>query len=215
VNTDIYAFVALVLQASKALNITIPGCEKYNVPTGNITLTGSNSPPTLVSYSPEAITGSDDFVDGDATIKDVFDVIVDITRDITPTFGAVWSLGYSTYNWPVRSVERVPPYSPKKLKIPVLVIGNTADPITPFVSAKKTADLLGDNAFLVEQLGFGHTSLAQSSACTFGIMAGYFVNSTLPEGRSVQCPVDNPDLFPPLNGTTTTAKRSNILRRWW
>ena len=84
-NTDIYAFVALVLQASKALNITIPGCEKYNVPTRNITLNDSNSPPTLVSYSPEAITGSDDFVDGGVTIKDVFDVIVDITRDITPT----------------------------------------------------------------------------------------------------------------------------------
>ena len=44
VNTDVYAFVDLVLQASKALNITIPGCEKYNVPTGNITL---NFPPDL------------------------------------------------------------------------------------------------------------------------------------------------------------------------
>ena len=94
VNTDVYASVALVLQASKALNITIPGCEKYNVPTGNITLNGSNSPPTLVSYSAEAITGADDFVDSGATIKDVFDVIVDITRDITPTctFSAVSSL---------------------------------------------------------------------------------------------------------------------------
>ena len=33
-NTDIYAFVALVLQASQALNITIPGGKKYNIPTG-------------------------------------------------------------------------------------------------------------------------------------------------------------------------------------
>lgn len=86
-NTDVYAFVALVLQASKALNITILGCEKYNIPTGNITLndSGSNSPPTLVSYTSEAIVGADDFVDSGVTIKDVFDVIVSITRDTTPT----------------------------------------------------------------------------------------------------------------------------------
>ncbi|KAF9793477.1 hypothetical protein BJ322DRAFT_131400 [Thelephora terrestris] len=35
-----------------------------------------------------------------------------------------------------------------------------ADPATPFANAQKTADLLGDNAFLVEQLDFGHASLA-------------------------------------------------------
>jgi hypothetical protein len=29
------------------------------------------------------------------------------------------------YGWPIRSVEQLPPYSPKQLKYPVLVIGNT------------------------------------------------------------------------------------------
>jgi hypothetical protein len=32
---------------------------------------------------------------------------------------------YSSYGWPVRSVERLPPFSLKQLKHPVLVIGNT------------------------------------------------------------------------------------------
>lgn len=32
---------------------------------------------------------------------------------------------YDLYGWPVRSVERLPPYSPKQLKYPVLLIGNT------------------------------------------------------------------------------------------
>ena len=31
---------------------------------------------------------------------------------------------YSSYDWPVRSVERLPPYTAAKLKYPVLVIGN-------------------------------------------------------------------------------------------
>jgi hypothetical protein len=105
-----------------------------------------------------------------------------------------------SYSWPIRSVEQLPPYTPAKLKIPVLVIGNTvrlffpstesfprtdpivlsqADPITPLVSARKTANELGDNAFLVEQLGFGHSSLAQTSSCTLNIVSNYFVNSTV------------------------------------
>ena len=41
------------------------------------------------------------------------------------------------------------------------------------------ANLLGDNAFLIEQLGFGHTSTSQPSSCTTGIMANYFINSVV------------------------------------
>lgn len=210
VNTDVYSFVALVLQAAQALNITVPGGRKYNVPIGNFTISDiiGTSTPTLASYSSVAISGADDFNDGSVTIKDIFDIIVRNTREVTPTFGTAWSLGYNSYKWPVRSVERLPPYTPAKLKIPVLVIGNTADPITPFASAQKTANLLGDNGFLVEQLGFGHTSLAQSSSCTLGVMLRYFANSTLPKGRSVQCPVDDSNLFPALNGTTGATKTS-------
>jgi hypothetical protein len=53
------------------------------------------------------------------------------------------------------------------------------DPITPFASAQHAATLLGDNAFLVEQLGFGHSSLAQVSSCTVGVVAAYIENSTV------------------------------------
>ena len=34
-------------------------------------------------------------------------------------------LSYNSYRWPVRSVERVPPFNPTALKTPVLVIGNS------------------------------------------------------------------------------------------
>ena len=84
VNTDVYAFVALVLQASQALNITLPGGQKYNVPSGNISI-GDTIPLTLVSYSQAAISGADDFADGGVTAKDLFDVIVNNTREVTPT----------------------------------------------------------------------------------------------------------------------------------
>lgn len=99
--------------------------------------------------------------------------------------------------WPVRSVEQLPPYSPKQLKYPVLVIGNTVrafranslscadhadfqlDPVTPLVNAEKVASLLGDDGFLIERLGFGHSALAQTSTCVLQAIAEYIVNSTV------------------------------------
>ena len=37
--------------------------------------------------------------------------------------------------------------------------------------------MLGDDAFLLEQLGFGHASVAQTSACTTSVIANYFANT--------------------------------------
>jgi hypothetical protein len=97
VNGDVYTYAALVLQAAQALNVTIPGGKKYNVPSGNITLnTGDASPPSLTSYTLTAISGADDFNDGSVTIKDVFDDVVNVTREVTPTCE---SLNY----WSIRS----------------------------------------------------------------------------------------------------------------
>lgn len=84
-------------------------------------------------------------------------------------------IGYLGYKWPTRSVERLPPFRHQKLRGRVLVMGNTVDPITPIVSARFVAELLGDQAALVEQLGFGHTTLAESSSCTDSIVADYIM----------------------------------------
>ena len=85
-NTDIYELVAFILQASQELNITVPGGKKYNIPTESVIInTGGTSPPTLTSYSTAAIIGADDFVDSGVTINSVFDTIVNVTREITPT----------------------------------------------------------------------------------------------------------------------------------
>jgi len=39
--------------------------------------------------------------------------------------------------------------------------------------------MLGDNAYLLEQLGDGHTSLAQRSSCTINVMLNYISSSTV------------------------------------
>lgn len=57
--------------------------------------------------------------------------------------------------WPIRAVERYSGPWNATLTDPILVIGNKADPITPFKDAKSVADMLGDSAILIEQDGFG------------------------------------------------------------
>lgn len=120
-NSYIYQLVAVVLQTAQAHNITVPGGDKYNVPSVNITdPTGPVDPGTvpasnLASYTTEAISGADDFRDGKTTVKDIFDIMVQTTRKVTSTcmslivgpcifvpltpfrsnkVGTVWSLGY-------------------------------------------------------------------------------------------------------------------------
>lgn len=89
-NSYVYQVVGSVLQAAHVHNITVPGGDKYNVPSGNFTVDspapiGANSATGLTSYTMTAIAGADDFVDSEMTIKDLFDIIVNNTRCVTPT----------------------------------------------------------------------------------------------------------------------------------
>jgi hypothetical protein len=86
VNGFLYEFVGLVLQASQAHNVSVPCGRKYNVPSEKITIddTVATYYPNMTSYTPAAIPGVDDFNDGSTTIRDLFDIIVEDTREVTP-----------------------------------------------------------------------------------------------------------------------------------
>ncbi|KAG8790262.1 hypothetical protein FRC12_012378 [Ceratobasidium sp. 428] len=107
--------------------------------------------------------------------------MVRVTREVSQMFGPRWGIaGFYCHHWPVRAVERFTGPWNSKLSNPILVIGNEADPVTPFRSAKAVADALGDSAILIEQDDYGHLSLAMHSDCTFSIVENYFLNNQLP-----------------------------------
>ena len=166
-NNEVYQLIGLIHQTALSHNVTLDGGVKINVPSGNFSFDKSRlgksgaALAALTSYSSAAIAGADNFNDDSATISDVFDTIVENTRDITPTckFSFVrsypfallirpkssWNrldhwvrasnhflrmrsddrLSYTSYGWPIRSVEKLTPYVPKKLTHPVLLVGNT------------------------------------------------------------------------------------------
>ena len=105
-----------------------------------------------------------------ATTKDVFNEIIRVSQTVSHKFGATFNARFFCHRWSSRAVERYQGPFNKKPKNVVLVIGNEADPITPFRSAKLVASqqYLGNSARLVQQWDFGHTSGAE---CKWSVCA--------------------------------------------
>ena len=90
------------------------------------------------------------------------------------------------------------------MKNPIIVIGNKADPATPFLDASRLAGWLGDSAVLVELDGYGHTSFQQFSTCIVDIVKNFFVKDARPTGRYTVCSL-NPDAPSPFPSNTTNS----------
>ncbi|KAL1757020.1 Alpha/Beta hydrolase protein [Schizophyllum commune] len=166
----------------------------------------------IPSHANEAILCSDVVDAGNMTMRDGFDAIVSASENVSSLFGPQWgNSGNACFAWPARAVERYTGPWDNKPKNRVLIIGNTADPLTPFKNAKLIADLLGDSAVLVRQDGFGHTSLAEQSSCTIGIINKYFTEGSTPEGDDTVCEIDDSVvLFPNSNVTQASVRRSTL-----
>ncbi|KAL8283847.1 hypothetical protein RQP46_005279 [Phenoliferia psychrophenolica] len=75
------------------------------------------------------------------------------------------------------------------LKTPMLIVSNTADPITPLTSGRELNNLMGPSSRLLIQNSPGHCSLGSVSHCTSGWYKDYFLNGKLPPDEFM-CEVD-------------------------
>ncbi|KAF5361716.1 hypothetical protein D9758_007284 [Tetrapyrgos nigripes] len=93
------------------------------------------------------------------------------------------------------------PVGAKNTSFPLLIIGNTADPITPLAAAKKTSSVFPGSVLLTLDSP-GHTSAFVPSNCTQQYIGAYFSNGTLPE-EGIVCSLDGglAGLFPSINDT--------------
>ncbi|KAH8111001.1 Alpha/Beta hydrolase protein [Phellopilus nigrolimitatus] len=98
-------------------------------------------------------------------------------------------------HWTARETERFTGPFNHTLKNEILVIGNTADPITPVQNARAVNEMMPQSTRLVIQDGSGHCSTAMSSLCTARTLRAYFLEGELPENGLV-CATDEV-LFPP------------------
>ncbi|MBB5633554.1 pimeloyl-ACP methyl ester carboxylesterase [Cryobacterium mesophilum] len=96
-----------------------------------------------------------------------------------PTFGPQMSYGgTSCDDWPFKATRvRGPIHAAGSA--PIIVVGTTNDPATPYQWAKNLASEL-DNGHLVTYHGEGHTAYNKSNACVNNAVDQFFVSGTVP-----------------------------------
>jgi pimeloyl-ACP methyl ester carboxylesterase len=96
-----------------------------------------------------------------------------------PTIGPYFGYGdISCATWPYKTtVQRGPVHAPGTP--PIIVVGTTNDPATPYVWAQNLAKEL-DSGHLVTYHGQGHTAYNKSNSCVNDAVDNYFVHGTVP-----------------------------------
>ncbi|MFC8921218.1 alpha/beta hydrolase [Cellulosimicrobium sp. NPDC057127] len=97
-----------------------------------------------------------------------------------PTMGSFFAYGGLTcVDWPYPAVEQEFDVAASGAA-PIVVIGTTNDPATPYVWAEGLAKTL-DSGVLVTYEGEGHTAYGRSNACVGDAVDAYLVEGTVPE----------------------------------
>ena len=86
--------------------------------------------------------------------------------------------------WPVLAADRYTGPWNRRTANPILVVGNTVDPATPYQGSIAMAHDLAD-ARLLTVNGYGHTALGNPSGCVNQIEDKYFVTGALPPPGTV------------------------------
>lgn len=100
-------------------------------------------------------------------------------RELSPTFGQFLAYGEIICDeWPVPATGDAQPLRAQGAA-PILVIGTTRDPATPYVWAESLADQL-ESGILISFDGEGHTAYGRSNDCVEGAVDGYLLRGELP-----------------------------------
>lgn len=103
----------------------------------------------------------------------------------SPTFGRFLAFGEVTCGlWPVEPVRPEEPIAASGAA-PVLVVGTTGDPATPYQWSQALAEQL-DSGRLLTWEGEGHTAYARASACVDAAVDAYLLEGVLP-GEGATC----------------------------
>ncbi|GAA3820106.1 alpha/beta hydrolase [Streptomyces phyllanthi] len=108
-------------------------------------------------------------------------------RKISPVFGEFlgWDTAGWCHDWPVPGQFDTPEVSAPGAA-PVLVVGNTGDPATPYEGARRMADELGEDVGVeLTWEGEGHGAYGSGSDCVDSTVNAYLLKGTVPEDGKV------------------------------
>jgi pimeloyl-ACP methyl ester carboxylesterase len=106
---------------------------------------------------------------------------------ISPVFGDFmgWDTAGWCHDWPVAGQHDTPEVSAPGAD-PVLVVGNTGDPATPYEGARRMADELGRGVGVeLTWKGEGHGAYGSGSDCVDSTVNSYLLDGTVPKDGKV------------------------------
>ncbi|GGS76061.1 alpha/beta hydrolase [Streptomyces violaceus] len=106
---------------------------------------------------------------------------------ISPVFGAFlgWDTAGWCHDWPVPGQHDTPEVSAPGAA-PVLVVGNTGDPATPYEGARRMADELGKGVgVMLTWRGEGHGAYGSGSDCVDSTVNTYLLDGSVPKDGKV------------------------------
>jgi pimeloyl-ACP methyl ester carboxylesterase len=106
---------------------------------------------------------------------------------ISPVFGKFlgWDTAGWCHQWPVPGQHDTPEVSAPGAA-PVLVIGNTGDPATPYEGARRMADELGKGVgVMLTWRGEGHGAYGSGSDCVDSTVNAYLLDGSVPKDGKV------------------------------
>jgi pimeloyl-ACP methyl ester carboxylesterase len=99
---------------------------------------------------------------------------------VSPVFGAVFAWGLlGCPDWPVRTSEPIPRIDAPGAA-PIVVVGTTGDPATPYESAVALADQL-ESGVLVTRVGEGHTGFGRGNRCVDDAINDFYAEHVVPD----------------------------------
>ncbi len=103
---------------------------------------------------------------------------------VSPVFGpvAAW-FPYSCSNWPVKRIQPQPDYAAKGAP-PIVVVGTTRDPATPYEQAVNLAKEL-DSGVLLSRNGDGHTAYDSGNSCIDDAIDSFLADGTVPANHTM------------------------------
>ncbi|WP_238154324.1 alpha/beta hydrolase [Ornithinimicrobium sufpigmenti] len=107
------------------------------------------------------------------------DAVLEQFEEVSPTWGRYLAGEGACQYWPAEAQETIEDYSASDAD-PIVVIGTTRDPATPYEWAVSLADIL-DPGVLVSFDGDGHTAYGRSNDCVQDAVDSYLVEGTVPE----------------------------------
>ncbi|MGB9995164.1 alpha/beta hydrolase [Streptomyces pseudogriseolus] len=108
-------------------------------------------------------------------------------EELSPVFGPFlgWDTAGWCHDWPVPGQFETPEVSAPGAA-PILVVGNTGDPATPYEGARRMADELGKGVgVMLTWKGEGHGAYGSGSDCVDSTVNAYLLDGTVPQDGKV------------------------------